>query len=274
MANVSRSDLEKELAKNHKTYLENQFIYDTLREIVLESDDSKNCNAFWKSFILGNLSTIDPNNQKSIELSKFESNEVSRDLKESLLAKLKEKFEQNINSIQEFMQNYDNPATILTQIQEKIDKITHLKEEIQELDESFQLKLKNIFVISNELINLLTKILKEFKIDFYSKQDLIKCEHIIIESEAYLAKFESLVFEYTSDTYSNDKLKALAMIKQQIDSSKQRADYDFVQFSNSLEGYGCLGKEFQVLLKEYVDLKEILENKKWTLNEIKTKFMY
>ena len=139
---------------------------------------------------------------------------------------------------------------------------------LESLNEKLSLKLDHCLHISRESLNLIRRLLSDYKLGFYVNENKIKCENQIVKCETVLAKISIVTNEIISDLYAQEKLKALSIVKNQInlETKSTKEKYDLLKLS--LDEFRTLGKEFDDILSTYVGLKDQLSGKKWTLDKL------
>ncbi|CAF0834239.1 unnamed protein product [Brachionus calyciflorus] len=266
------------------------------------SFDSQKCDAslqledkirdtFLKSYYIYN------NSDKNTEvLDEIKIEPLNFNAKEYLTNKIECKFNKDLGIIDQFL-NFKNPSKELSnskwhlseddinfdsEIDEKfpqdlivskfndlVECINKLESDITKINNEMNIKFEHCLNISIEIINLLKRILKDFRLDFYANKNEIECENSILNCDLLLTKIETVQNEMLHDLYSPDKLKALGIVKNHIQMETMVTKEKLEQTQYSLNMFKSFGNEFDSMLKTYLDLKAKHESKQWTLNKLK-----
>lgn len=70
-----------------------------------------------------------------------------------------------------------------------------------------------------------------------------------------------------SDTYTAEKVEVHCLIRDRLEEAICLQEQDMEKSQQVLNTYEVLGDEFDRLVKEYTQLKQATENKRWALQE-------
>ena len=272
--------------------------------------EEKLLNRFWKSYLLTNINLDDYlarnendlssslsssillsssftaaasqklSNQSEYMINQFKIDDFNEELKTELINEIERYYEGYLCKIENIMKNDlelsdEDRCLVLSNKLKDVAYTTKLNsKQIQKLNDDINVKIKNYLNLTHEILNLLIKLMNEFKLGFYLRKDLISLESLLFKCDMFLTKIETILGECLMDTYTSDKLKCLNIIKEniQINSMKYKEKYESMK--NALKLYKSLGGEFESIHKSYVELKNKLDNRKWTLNKLKNEIFY
>jgi len=123
--------------------------------------------------------------------------------------------------------------------------------------------------VAFEVARLLNLILKKFRLEFYTAENKERCEQKILQFKVLLGKILSSKSSILSDVYTEDKLKALRVISDQVDIKWSMTQEKYNRMTSLLGAYKSLDTELEPLLGTYKQIKADLEKKKFTLNTLK-----
>jgi hypothetical protein len=219
--------------------------------------------------------------QNDYLVSQFQIDDFNDELKNEMINEIELYCENYLNKIENMMKNdlddFDDETNRSVALTKKIKEISYSNElnlkQILKLHDDIRVKVKNYYNLTHEILNLLIKLVNEFKLDFFTNKDLVTLDSLLASCDMLIAKTETILGECLNDTYSSDKLKCLNIIKENIEllSLKYKEKYDNVK--NALKMYRSLGPDFEKIHKTYIQLKEKLDSRKWTLNKIKNDFI-
>lgn len=150
-----------------------------------------------------------------------------------------------------------------------LDSIDQLENKAKVSKADFDLKLQHCLKHSVELMNMVRRMLAEFKLNFYAHKNTVQCEQDLYETELLLAKVELTSDELTAELYSADKLRALGCVRGHLDEEVTRTNEACRRAQMELDAYKALGKEFETIVGKYSSLKKDLEVKKLHLKMLK-----
>ena len=113
------------------------------------------------------------------------------------------------------------------------------------------------------------KFLGEYRIKIFVSENRHECERALLECEVLIAKMKTFAAELLSETYTEEKMKALGVIKNHIEMKKRSSQLNHTQLVSRLELIKSFGKEFEDQLAEYAELEETYKKKAWTLLKLK-----
>ena len=291
---------KREFESNYKSYLENKLLFQILTEVTqpqLHNTNSINNSLskkieehFLKSFLnVGNQ--LNSEQKALISQTKLDS-----ECKAFLVKKIEQNFQvrhDELNEYYKFAENFDyassssfcnnsslditcnlDPHKITIKLNNLIESIDKSRQDIAKLANENSLKQERLYTQSIETISLLFKILREFKLEFYSLKNQVDCETEITECDMLLGKIQTVTDELKLDLYNSESLKALEKIQNQIEHEVNTARDEQNKVLNALNSYISLGDNFKYLLNDYFELKEKLDRKKWEISQLEENYNY
>lgn len=149
------------------------------------------------------------------------------------------------------------------------DSMDQLEKKAKVSRADFDIKLQHCLKQSVEIMNLLRKMLADYKLNFYAHKNAIQCENDVHETELFLAKVELTADELTAELYSSDRLRALGVIRNHLDGEIEQTNEWCRRAQMELDAYKALGKELETLVAKYSSLKKDYEVKKQHLKMLK-----
>lgn len=297
----NRKEIINDFNQNYRLYLENNLILSLITEIVFNSQaklihstssanfetdkndskqmlDQKIRDTFLKSYFIANNSD---NNFRLTDEIKIDP--LSFDAKNYLLDTIEFKLDAFLDLVTDFLdyacsneknEQADKTDTskqdfIISKFNDTIQNIDNIESESIRMEDGMNIKLEHCINTSIEVVNLIKKVLKDFKIDFYAQKSEVECQKAILSCDLLLTKIETVKNEMLCDLYSTDKLKALGIIKNHIQMETMIAKDKLDQVKSTLNTFSSFGTEFDSILKTYLELKSLHESKQWTLNKLK-----
>lgn len=162
----------------------------------------------------------------------------------------------------------------LAKLEKLIEHLNKCDSQVEQLNNDINLKLDNCLSTSIEIMKNLKKILSEFRIKFYAYKNDKQYENELLTCDILLSKIESVRHELLHDLYSGDKAKSLALLRNQINFETMMVKEKKDQVENTLSMFKSFGKEFDSVLNTYLELKNNLEKKQWTLDKLNDETKY
>eukprot|EP01135_Chromosphaera_perkinsii_P002420 Nk52_evm26s223 gene=Nk52_evmTU26s223 len=119
-----------------------------------------------------------------------------------------------------------------------------------------------------EYVNLLQKVIVEYKLGSTYEASSVHSKWMVCKSEALILKLNLVKDQLLCDTYPEGAIKALGKIQAHLESSRDQLRNELLRYEAALKAYRCVGPGFEQLGKEYAAILEEIENKKWALSEL------
>uniref|UniRef100_A0A8C0HZ69 HAUS augmin like complex subunit 4 n=1 Tax=Balaenoptera musculus TaxID=9771 RepID=A0A8C0HZ69_BALMU len=114
---------------------------------------------------------------------------------------------------------------------------------------------------------LLQRLLQEHRLKTQSELDRINAQYLEIKCSAMILKLRMEELKILSDTYTDEKVEVHRLIRDRLEGAIHLQEQDMEKSRQVLNTYEVLGEEFDRLVKEYTQLKQATENKRWALQE-------
>ncbi|KAF3830295.1 hypothetical protein GH733_004114 [Mirounga leonina] len=114
---------------------------------------------------------------------------------------------------------------------------------------------------------LLQRLLQEHRLKTQSELDRINAQYLEIKCSAMILKLRMEELKILSDTYTAEKVEVHRLIRDRLEGAIRLQEQDMEKSRQVLSTYEVLGEEFDRLVKEYTELKQAAENKRWALRE-------
>uniref|UniRef100_A0A8C3YRC9 HAUS augmin like complex subunit 4 n=1 Tax=Catagonus wagneri TaxID=51154 RepID=A0A8C3YRC9_9CETA len=114
---------------------------------------------------------------------------------------------------------------------------------------------------------LLQKLLQEHRLKTQSELDRINAQYLEMKCSAMILKLWMEELKILSDTYTAEKVEVHRLIRDRLEGAISLQEQDMEKSRQVLNTYEVLGEEFDRLVKEYTQLKQAAENKRWALQE-------
>lgn len=114
---------------------------------------------------------------------------------------------------------------------------------------------------------LLQRLLQEHRLKTQSELDRINAQYLEIKCSAMILKLRMEELKILSDTYTAEKVEVHRLIRDRLEGAIRLQEQDMEKSRQILNTYEVLGEEFDRLVKEYTQLKQATENKRWALQE-------
>lgn len=116
-------------------------------------------------------------------------------------------------------------------------------------------------------LTLLQRLLQEPRLKTQSEIDRINAQYLEVKCGAMILKLRMEELKILSDTYSAEKVEVHRLIRNRLEGAIHLQKQDLEKSRQVLNTYEVLGEEFDQLVKEYTQLKQAIENKRWALQE-------
>lgn len=116
-------------------------------------------------------------------------------------------------------------------------------------------------------LTLLQRLLQEHRLKTQSELDRINAQYLEIKCSAMILKLRMEELKILSDTYTAEKVEVHRLIRDRLEGAIRLQEQDMEKSRQVLNTYEVLGDEFDRLVKEYTQLKQATENKRWALQE-------
>ncbi|KAL2790197.1 HAUS augmin-like complex subunit 4 isoform 2 [Daubentonia madagascariensis] len=116
-------------------------------------------------------------------------------------------------------------------------------------------------------LTLLQRLLQEHRLKTQSELDRINAQYLEIKCSAMILKLRMEELKILSDTYTAEKVEVHRLIRDHLEGAIRLQEQDMEKSRQVLNTYEVLGEEFDRLVKEYTQLKQATENKRWALQE-------
>ncbi|XP_057642846.1 HAUS augmin-like complex subunit 4 [Chionomys nivalis] len=116
-------------------------------------------------------------------------------------------------------------------------------------------------------LTLLQRLLQEHRLKTQSELDRINAQYLEVKCSAMILKMRMEEVKVLSDTYSAEKVEVHRLIRDRLEGAIRLQEQDMEKSRLVLKTYEVLGEDFENLVKEYTQLKQATENKRWALQE-------
>lgn len=116
-------------------------------------------------------------------------------------------------------------------------------------------------------LTLLQRLLQEHRLKTQSELDRINAQYLEVKCSAMILKMRMEEVKVLSDTYSAEKVAVHRLIRDRLEGAIRLQEQDMEKSRLVLKTYEVLGEDFENLVKEYTQLKQATENKRWGLQE-------
>lgn len=114
---------------------------------------------------------------------------------------------------------------------------------------------------------LLHRLLQEHRLRTQSELDRINAQYLEFKCSAMILKLRMEELKILSDTYTAEKVEVHRLIRDRLEGAIRLQEQDMEKSRQVLNTYEVLGEEFDKLVKEYTQLKQTTENRRWALQE-------
>ncbi|XP_070576012.1 HAUS augmin-like complex subunit 4 isoform X2 [Ptychodera flava] len=146
-----------------------------------------------------------------------------------------------------------------------------LKEEKKQLRHDKAKRDKKFWQYYQALIewsNLLTQVIKEHRLKSKAYEDSVTTDWLSARCQATCLKIRCVEADVLCDTYTKESVEALKQIKHHVNHTIRDCESELGRLSQALQSYESLGMGFKEVVKQYGQLQEEIENKKWALTEL------
>ncbi|XP_069881082.1 HAUS augmin-like complex subunit 4 isoform X2 [Dipodomys merriami] len=116
-------------------------------------------------------------------------------------------------------------------------------------------------------LTLLQRLLQEHRLKTQSALHRINAQYLEVKCSAMILKLRMEELKILSDTYTAEKVEVHRLIRDRLEGAIRLQEQDMEKSQQVLSTYEILGEEFDRLVKEYTQLKQAMENKRWALQE-------
>lgn len=285
-AHENLRELKNEFNCNYKKYLEMSLLQSLVENALQEGStidaklDEKIKDKYLKSSLIAGYSSTGPNSAPKdglmgqFSINDFRAPPLDLEAKSYLVEKIKELLENRLAKISSFVTDpselEDNDYTeTRRKLNQLFEELSINKQKSDKSNEEVKLKYEHCLNVAFEISKLLNAILVNYRLGFYAQENKERCEKKILEFKVLLGKILSSKSSILSEVYSEDKLKALRVISDQIDMKSNVTREKLNRMTSLIASYNSLGKEFDPILAQYRQLKNELERKNFTLNTLK-----
>ena len=298
-----RREAQNEFNQNYLNYLENYLLFSILNENLLLLVGAKSTSIekeLKENLVKSHLFQYKLSENEMI-MDEIHPEELSSEAKTALVDKIYLKLESKLSEINQYFNFFDkessssvptvaksnafddsdfsnetalNPTlknVSIDRLKLFANQLSNLSAQIEKYKTDLSVKSEHCFNISVNILNLIKTLLKDFKLDFFLNQkNRSECDAVMLKYDMLVAKATSIYNELLADMYTPEKVRALSLIRSQVnlETSKTQDQLEDVQLR--LNVFSSFGKEFDQVLKDYLMLKEELDNKLWMLNHLKS----
>lgn len=116
-------------------------------------------------------------------------------------------------------------------------------------------------------LTLLQRLLQEHRLKTQSELDHMNAQYLEVKCTAMVLKLRMEELKILCDTYTPEKVEVHRLIRDRLKGAIHLQEKDMEKSRQVLNTYEVLGEEFDRLVKEYSQLKQTTENKRWMLQE-------
>lgn len=107
-------------------------------------------------------------------------------------------------------------------------------------------------------------------LEIQKEQYASRSESIAVQCDALYLKIKSLYLEIMCETYTKETVMALQKIHKELEKKGEQTEKDIQASKARLNRYETVGQDFNSIVNEYSKLREVLKQKKWTLDKLKS----
>ncbi|XP_044276918.1 HAUS augmin-like complex subunit 4 [Varanus komodoensis] len=107
----------------------------------------------------------------------------------------------------------------------------------------------------------------EFRLGAQSELDQLNTRYLETKCNAMFLKIRLEELSILLETYTPEKVDVHRMMRDKLKATLSQEEQDLATSRKILSNYETLGPEFEELVKEYAQLKAIIENRRWVLAE-------
>jgi len=277
--------VSKEFTQQQTEYETKKVLYDSIWSIVAdpELDDTR------KADVANALVSVEL--RQSLKLSEFDCKKESHlfgteiepeHLKDGNMVWAREQIKKKLSN---------RGAEILKQIGTDVDgcsgdlltaKLNNLpnliSSRIEKDNQKRKIKEENILIMKEQLskytstllesLVIMEDLVEKHLIEFQSEQYSTKGQSLQVQCDALLLKIKSLHMDILCETYTKDTIPALFKISNELITSAEQTESEFQSSKVRLNRYESVGTDFSNLVDEYSQLKEMIKQKKWTIEKL------
>uniref|UniRef100_T1DKZ2 HAUS augmin-like complex subunit 4-like protein n=2 Tax=Crotalus TaxID=8728 RepID=T1DKZ2_CROHD len=116
-------------------------------------------------------------------------------------------------------------------------------------------------------LGLLKRFACEFRLGVQSELDQLNTLYLEIKCSAMLLKIRFEEVKILLDTYTPEVVNVHRIMRDKLQASLSQEELDLATSRDILSNYEILGPEFEELVKEYTQLQEIIQNRRWVLTK-------
>ncbi|KAL7977709.1 hypothetical protein Chor_009658 [Crotalus horridus] len=116
-------------------------------------------------------------------------------------------------------------------------------------------------------LGLLKRFAREFRLGVQSELDQLNTLYLEIKCSAMLLKIRFEEVKILLDTYTPEVVNVHRIMRDKLQASLSQEELDLATSRDILSNYEILGPEFEELVKEYTQLQEIIQNRRWVLTK-------
>lgn len=285
-AHENLRELKNEFNCNYKKYLEMSLLQSLVEQAIQDTSaidvklDEKIKDKYLKSSLIAGYSAtaLNPAPKDGLmdefSINDFRTSNLDLETKSYLVEKIKGILESRLEKISRFVTDpselEDNDyAETRRKFNQLFEELSVYKQRSDKSNEEVKLKYEHCLNVAFEISKLLNAILANYRLGFYAQENKERCEKKILEFKVLLGKILSSKSSILSEVYSEDKLRALRVISDQIDMKSNVTREKLDRMTSLIASYNSLGKEFDPILAQYKEMKVELERKNFTLNTLK-----
>jgi len=273
----------KEFSENQKEYETRKVLYDCVWSIIADPnlDDHKNVSDALISAELGQslkLSELDCKKESNL----FGTEIKSRLLEDNDMGWLREQIKRKLihQGVEIFKQlGTDVEGSSGDLLMAKLNKLPMLiASRTEEDDQKRKIKEENMLIMKEqqskytstllESLLIMEELVEKHLIEVQSEQYNVKGQSLQVQCDALLLKIKSLHMDILLETYTKDTIPALMKISKEQKTSAEQIESEFQSSKARLNRYESVGNDFNNLVEEYGQLKEMIKQKKWTIEKL------
>ncbi|XP_024903793.1 HAUS augmin-like complex subunit 4 isoform X1 [Pteropus alecto] len=139
--------------------------------------------------------------------------------------------------------------------------------EKQQCQDAKSQQKEQIVLLEKKSATYSQRLLQEHRLKTQSELDRINAQYLEIKCSAMILKLRMEELKILSDTYTAEKVEVHRLIRDRLEGAIRLQEHDMEKSRQVLNTYEVLGDEFDRLVKEYTQLKQATENKRWALQE-------
>ncbi|XP_066568972.1 HAUS augmin-like complex subunit 4 isoform X2 [Amia ocellicauda] len=116
-------------------------------------------------------------------------------------------------------------------------------------------------------MQILQSLILDHRLKAQNELDRKKTEYMEAKCQIIIPKIRLEMLQVQLDTYTPQKIAVHRKIRDALKSELQREEAEKQSAERMLSSFEILGQDFEVLVKEYAQLRQEIDNKKWALHE-------